>query len=325
MSRHITFAGLELRNPIIAASSNRTNSAEYNHSLEQAGVGAIVLKSLFEENIIRQCEAISSDADHAEGGDYLQGYLRSNELSEYIHLIEQSKSACTVPIIASVNCVSTGEWTEFASLIEKAGADALELNIMGIEADVDYNYGDFEQRHIEILKSVVNCVKIPVIVKLGSMLTNPVALIEKLKAYGAAAVVLFNRMYQPDINIDNLEYTSANVLSSAQDLALPLRWVGIASSKVKGINYALSGGVQDGKDVIKAILAGATAIEVCSVLYRENINLWLENALDTMDEWQAKKGYENPMEYCGKMNADCSEKSEKLARNQFLRYFGSLK
>ncbi len=323
MSTQTTFAGLTLRNPIIAASSSRTNNAENNRALEDAGVGAIILKSLFEENIIRQSEEVAESAQHTEAMDYAIGYLRSNELSEYITLIKQSKAKCTIPIIASVNCISVGEWREFATLIEGAGADALELNIMGIESTTEYTDGEFEQRHINIAKSVLEVVNIPVIVKFSSMVTNPTALASKLKACGVAAVTMFNRMYQSDIDIEKMEYTPGTILSTKENLAAPLRWVAITSAKVSGLELALSGGVQNGEDVIKGILAGASAVQVCSVLYREG-NEWILKALSAIRKWQEEKGYESIDEYRGKLNASGEAEKEILVRSQFLRHFGSM-
>ncbi|MFI3302754.1 MAG: dihydroorotate dehydrogenase-like protein [Rikenellaceae bacterium] len=322
MSRQTSFAGLTLRNPIIAASSSRTNDASKNFALQEAGVGAIVLKSLFEENIINQTESVADSAQHTEAMDYAHGYLRSHELSEYIQLIKDSKAKCEIPIIASVNCISLGEWTEFAKLIEEAGADALELNIMGVVSDVMYEAGEFEQRHVDIAKAVVNTITIPVIVKLGAQLTNPVVVASKLKACGVKGVVMFNRMYQSDIDVESMEYVPGAIFSSAADLAQPLRWVGITSAKVKGLDLALSGGVQSGDDVVKGILAGASAVEVCSVLYKEG-NGWVAKALDAVDAWQEAHSYAEVSEYIGNMNASGSEEREKLVRSQFLRHFGS--
>ncbi|MFR9603519.1 MAG: dihydroorotate dehydrogenase-like protein [Rikenellaceae bacterium] len=323
MTIQTTFAGLSLRNPIIAASCSRTNSATNNFALQEAGVGAIVLKSLFEENIIFQTQSVADSVQHTEASDYAHGYLRSHELSEYIQLIKDSKAKCEVPIIASVNCISSGEWTEFAKLIEEAGADALELNIMGVVSTVDYEDGEFEQRHVDIAKAVVGMVNIPVIVKLGSQLTNPVVLASKLKSCGVAAVVMFNRMYQSDIDVVTMEYKPGAILSSASDISQPLRWVGITSAKVAGLDLALSGGVQSGEDVVKGILAGAAAVEVCSVMYREG-NAWVAKAIEALEAWQAEHGYDSVEEYKGNMNASGAEEREKLVRSQFLRHFGSM-
>ena len=184
-------------------------------------------------------------------------------------MIQEAKKNCNIPIIASINCYSDSEWVDFAQLMENAGADALEINILCLQTDTDYEFGSFEHRHIEILQHIKKVVKIPVIMKLGSNLTNPIALINQLYANGAAAVVLFNRFYQPDININKLEFTSTNVTSTPTELADKIRWTAIASAKVSKIDYAVSGGVHDAKGMIKAILAGAAAPEICTSVCRE--------------------------------------------------------
>ncbi len=323
MSIQTLFAGLTLRNPIIIASCSRTNKATNNLAFQEAGAGAVVLKSLFEENIINQIAAVAESAQHTEAMDYAHGYLRSQELSEYIALIKESKQLCEIPIIASVNCVSCGEWIEFAKLIEEAGADALELNIMDIMTATDYVDGEFESRHIDIARKVVESINIPVIVKLGSMLTNPVSMTSKLKACGVKGVVMFNRMYQSDIDIDSMEYISGSILSSADDLATPLRCVGITSAKVNGIDLAMSRGIQNGGDVVKAILAGAAAVEVCSAIYRDG-NEWIGKAIATIEDWQSTHGFDDIDSFKGDLNATGNTEKEALVRTQFLRHFGSV-
>ncbi|MEO5169704.1 dihydroorotate dehydrogenase-like protein, partial [Bacteroides ovatus] len=238
-----TFAGLSLRNPIIISSSGLTNSAGKNKKLAEDGAGAIVLKSLFEEQIMLEADQLKDPAFYPEASDYLEEYIREHKLSEYLTLIKESKKVCPIPIIASINCYTDSEWIDFAKMIEEAGADALEINILALQSEVQYTYGSFEQRHIDILRHIKKTIKIPVIMKLGDNLTNPVALIDQLYANGAAAVVLFNRFYQPDINIEKMEHISGEIFSNASDLAIPLRWIGIASAVVDKIDYAASGGV----------------------------------------------------------------------------------
>ena len=248
--------------------------------------------------------------------------MRNHALSEYVELIRQSKAACNIPIIASINCNNKGEWVNFAELIEQAGADGLELNIMGIETSVDYVPGSFEQMHVDIVKMVRKHTKLPIIVKLGSNITNPIALIYRLKAEGVNGIVMFNRMYQTDININSFDYVPGHVLSSSSDLALPLRWVGLASGKECHVDYALSGGVHQAEDVIKSLLVGASAVEVCSVLYEQG-NEWIGKALDFVDAWQKQQGYEKISEYKGKMSSKHTEGESHFTRTQFLKYFES--
>ena len=287
-----TFAGLSLRNPIIISSSGLTNSAGKNKRLAEAGAGAIVLKSLFEEQIMLEADQLKDPAFYPEASDYLEEYIREHKLAEYLTLIKESKKECSIPIIASINCYSDSEWVDFAKQIQEAGADALEINILALQSDVQYTYGSFEQRHIDILRHIKQTVTIPVIMKLGDNLTNPVALIDQLYANGAAAVVLFNRFYQPDINIENMEQVSGEVFSTSADLATPLRWIGIASSVVNKIDYAASGGVANPEAVVKVILAGASAVEVCSAIY-QNTNAFIGESTRFLSAWMERKGFNN--------------------------------
>lgn len=318
-----TFAGLNLKSPVIVSSSNLTNSAAKNKKLEEAGAGAVVLKSLFEEQIMLQAKQLdNASMQSPESMDYLNQYVRSHQLTEYINLIQETKKVCTIPVIASINCYNNDEWTDFARKVEAAGADALEINILAVQTEADAAYGEFERQHIEILKNVKKQVNIPVILKLGSNLTNPIALVQQLYANGAAAVVLFNRFYQPDIDIDKMEYTAGEVFSHPADLATSLRWTGIASAKVSKLDYAVSGGVHDGKAVVKALLAGATAVEVCSAIFQQG-----DAVIAAMNEavaaWMDKKGYTSIGQFKGKMNASRVEGINMFERTQFLRYFGT--
>lgn len=319
-SLNTSFAGLELKNPIVVSSSSLTDSAEGCLRLEHAGAGAVVLKSLFEEDIVRRTESLTDEAAHTESADYLQGYLRGQMLGDYLKLVRESKSLCKIPVIASICCRSAGEWTDFARMIEQEGADALELNVMSLASDKTAADGAFEQRHVDILAAVKRSVSIPVIMKLGANLSNPVSLIERLRGYGAAAVVLFNRPYQTDIDIEKMEYVSGKVLSDESDLSNSLRWTGIASAAVKNISYAISGGVHSGEAVVKALLAGASAVEVCSAIYMAG-DAWISSALETVEKWQERHGFDSVAGYRGRMNAADAAHVDRLERMQFLKYF----
>ncbi len=317
-----TFAGLKLRNPIIISSSGLTNTAVKNEKLEAAGAGAIVLKSLFEEQITIEADRLRNPSYYPEGSDYLVEYIRNHALSEYLELIKESKKVCTIPVIASINCYRDSEWVDFAKQIEQAGADALEINILALQTDLQYAYGSFEQRHIDILRHVKQTVSIPVIMKLGSNLTNPIALIDQLHANGAGAVVLFNRFYQPDIDIEKMEQTSGNVFSNVDDLSLSLRWVSIASSLVTKIDYAASGGIHKPEDMVKAILAGASAVEICSVIY-QNTSAFIGESNRFTKSWMQRKGFKHISQFKGLLNAKDIEGINVWERTQFLKYFSN--
>ena len=316
-----TFAGLNLKNPIIVSSSGLTNSVEKIKKLEEAGAGAVVLKSVFEEQINMQSGQMQGYGS-PEADDYLGAYVRSHALNEHISLIQEAKKCCNIPIIASINCYSDSEWVDFAQLMQDAGADALEINILYLQTDTDYEFGSFEHRHIEILQHIKKVVKIPVIMKLGNNLTNPIALINQLYANGAAAVVLFNRFYQPDINIDTLSYTSTNIVSNPSELADKIRWTAIASAKVPNLDYAVSGGVHCGKGLIKAILAGASATEICSVLYQKG-NGQIEQILKELTTWMEENDYQSIQNFKGKMNAQAAGSVNPFERTQFMKYYSN--
>ncbi len=317
-----TFAGLQLKNPIIISSSGLTNNAQKNKKLEEAGAAAVVLKSLFEEQITLQAEQMYDTVYYPEGNDYLQEYIRSNNLAQHLKLVEETKQVCNIPVIASINCYSESNWVDFAHKIELAGADAIELNILAVQTSCDYKYGEFEQRHINILREVKKHINIPIIVKLGSNLTNPIALVNQLYANGAAGVVMFNRFYQPDINIEKLEYITGEVFSSPENLSNTIRWIGIASANIDQLDYAASGGIHNGEALIKSLLAGASVAEICSTIYK-NGNGQINIMLDTLQKWMSDKGYENISQFKGIMNAAEIRGGEMYERTQFLKYFGS--
>lgn len=317
-----TFAGLTLKNPVIISSSGLTNSAAKNAKLEAAGAGAIVLKSLFEEQIMMEADRLRNPSYYPEGSDYLAEYIRNHKLAEYLELIKESKKVCTIPVIASINCYTDAEWVDFAKQIEEAGADALEINILALQTDVQYTYGTFEQRHIDILSHIKKTVKIPVIMKLGDNLTNPIALIDQLYANGAAAVVLFNRFYQPDINIEKMIQVSGNVFSNEADLSKALRWIGIASAAVNKLDYAASGGIHSPEGVVKAILAGASAVEICSVLYQNSATI-IEEYIRFLNLWMDRKGMETISQFKGILNVNDPKGVNTFERTQFLKYFSS--
>ncbi len=322
------FAGLELSNPIIVSSCSLTGEAKSVKTFVDAGAGAVVLKSLFEEDIIRESAALSEAAAHSEAADYMHAYVAANALCAYIELIEECKAfAGSTKIIASINCANSGEWVEYARAIEKAGADALELNVMTTETDAMAEDGALERRHMEIAKAVSAVVNIPVIMKLSAMLSNHVSLISRLTACGVAGFVMFNRAYPLDINLETMTYTHGSILGVSNDFSTSLRHVAITSAAAPKASLALSGGVQSGECVIKAILAGASAVSVCSTLYREGTNAanWISQAVATVEWWQEKQGYSSIESFRGMMNSKCDEHRDSVMRTQFLKNFSAYK
>lgn len=322
MKTTTTFAGLQLKNPFVVASSGLTDNPQKVQKLALAGAGAVVLKSLYEEQILNEAHHMADEQDQYGSNEYMAEYLRAHRIGEYLNVISESKKLVDIPVIASIACFNQEGWTDFATQVEQAGADAIEVNVMAHQTDVNYTYGSFEQRHIDILRAVRKATKLPVIMKLGDNLTNPVALAAQLQANGAAAVVLFNRFYQPDIDINKIEQTSANVFSNQSDLCNTLRWVGITSAKVRNLDIIASGGIHTAEDMVKVILAGAPAAEICSALYSKGEG-FIAESLNCLENWMEKNGFESIADFRGRLNLKNNDDTSTFERTQFMRYFAS--
>ncbi|MEN8156963.1 MAG: dihydroorotate dehydrogenase-like protein [Bacteroidota bacterium] len=318
-----TYGGLSLKSPLIVSSSGLTSSVDRIKQMARAGAGAVVLKSLFEEQIMFEAGALSAESDYPEADDYVRAYARENSLGDYLSLIREAKREVDIPVIASINCVQSDEWTDFAHKIQEAGADALELNIYFLAMDKDKDPRTYEKAYLDLITKVKEKTTMPVMVKLGNRCTNIPWMVHQLYLRGAASVVLFNRFYHPDINTDDFTFGSAEVLSSPADLRIPLRWIGIVSSQVKEIDLAASTGVHSGMAAVKLILAGATTVQVCSVLYRNGID-YISDMIEEMKKWMEKNRYESPADFRGKMNYSNLKDPSIYERAQFMKYFSNM-
>lgn len=316
------YAGLTLRNPLIIGSSGLTNNAERNKEYEKAGAGAIVLKSLFEEQIEMQSETLMQDSDYPEAADYIRGYVKANQVNDYLDLIKKTKQVCTIPIIASINCYKADVWIDFARQIELAGADALEVNVFFMETDVMYNCEGMRDLYVNIVRKVKETVSIPVIIKISKMVGNIPALVNTLRVNGADGVVMFNRFYQPDIDINNMQIVSGNVFSNHSDLSDTIRWTAIISGKIPEISIASSTGVHDWEDVIKCLLAGASAVQMCSAVYMHGGEI-ISQVLTCMEEWMHQAHYQSVDQFRGKLNYNNIPDPALYERSQFMKYFSN--
>jgi len=318
-----TFAGLKLNNPLIAASSGLTNSIGKIVELDNAGVGAIVLKSLFEEQIDNHSEKLTQIADYPEAADYINTYIEMNHLGKYLDLIRDAKSKCNAPIIASINCFKAAKWIDFAKNIQEAGADALELNLFVLNAG---EFGDtyLEDTYVKIVRELKKVIQIPVVIKMSKNISNLPGLISKLKSLGADGAVLFNRFYQLDIDINSLEIKSGSVFSNPAEFGDTLRWTAIVSGRVLDFDIACSYGVHSWEDAIKGILAGAGGIQLCSVLYEQGVEV-VTNMLTCIEEWMDQNNYERIEEFKGKLNYANIKSPYIYERVQFMKYFSNYK
>ncbi len=316
------YAKLTLRNPIIIGSSGLTINPERNKEYEKAGAGAIVLKSLFEEQIEMQSDTLMLNEYYPEAEDYIRTYAKMHQINNYLEIIQKTKALCSIPIIASINCYKADSWIDFAKQIELAGADALELNVFSLETNLTYNVENAYNMYIRLLRRVKETISIPIIIKIGKYLGNVPALVNILKANGADGVVLFNRFYQPDIDINSMQLVSGQVFSHHSDLSDTIRWTAVVSGKVPGISIASSTGIHDWEDVIKCLLAGATTVQLCSAVYTHGSEI-ISQILTCMEEWMHMMNFQSVDEFRGRLSYANIANPAMYERVQFIKYFAN--
>jgi len=315
-----TYMGLALRNPLIVASCGLTKTADGVRRCADAGAGAVVLKSLFEEQILADLRGNEIDTGflwHPEALDYVQRMGLELGPQSYLKLIEESKKDVSIPVIASLHCVSSGLWTDYVRKIADAGADAIELNISVMLSDPRRESGDVERIYMDTVESVVRLAKIPVAVKIGPYFTSVARMASELWKRGAKALVLFNRFYQFDINLDTMELAPGHSLSSPQEIALPLRWISLLSGKVK-CDFAASTGVHDADGAAKLILVGATTVQLCSTLYKNGLSRIGTISTD-LERLMEKHGFKSIDQMRGKLSQARSDKPELYERLQYIK------
>lgn len=317
------YLGLALRNPIVVGSSSLTDSVDKVEQLERQGAGAVVLKSIFEEEITVEYREMLREAVRAGGNvealDYFDNQIRAENLDRYKALIAGSKQRVSIPVIASVNCTYSHEWVYFAREIASAGADALELNMFFLPTDFHRTREEQERAYFEIITRVKKEVTLPIALKISHYFADLGPMIQRLSETGVAGLVLFNRFWNPTFDIEKLQLVPSNVLSTPEETTLPLRWVAIMAGRVR-CDLAASTGVHDTTGVIKQILAGAKAVQVVSTLYRNGLDR-LQQMVDELDAWMEGHGYQNLEQFQGLMSQSSSADPAAYERVQFMRYF----
>ena len=298
----VNYLGLKLKNPIVVGSCGLTDSVKKIEYLASKGAAAVVLKSLFEEEILIEMDEPNRNSIRQfifpETLDYIESFAKKDLLHNYLNLMVQSKAVADIPIIASINCVSSQKWLYFAREIEKAGADALELNLFFLPSDKKRGEKEFLEITNEVISAIRGKISIPVSLKISPYQANLFNYIEAINKSGINGIVLFNRSWMPDIDIHKIQITSGFVLSSPSVMANTLRWVSMVSSRIN-CDIAASSGIHDGEGLIKQILAGATVCQIASTLYingtsyltkmLEDLNLWMDkNELSTIDEFKGR-------------------------------------
>lgn len=318
------YMGLELKNPVIAGASNLSNDPENLRKIEEAGAAAIVYKSLFEEQInlenLELHERLTEyEERNAEMVTLFPGNLKNDSYpAQHLANLKKAKESVSIPVIGSLNAVLDESWVEYAKEIEKTGVDGIELNFYALPEKSELNPGDAEKRHINTLKKVKAAVRIPVSVKLSPYYTNPLGLIYDLDKSGADAFVLFNRLFQPDIDINSEQILYPYSLSNSEDNRLPLRFAGLLHNNVKA-SVCASTGIFNGYDVIKMILAGADAVQVVSTLYLNQISV-MGSILKEIEKWMDEKGYENLNQFRGKLSKSSLQDNLPYHRTQYIDF-----
>jgi len=295
------YLGLNLKNPVIVSSCGLTNNIKSIKKIEDAGAGCIVMKSLFEEQIIAESGSFHNDYnDHPEAVDLISNVVRDNTLDNYINLIKEIKKTISIPVIASLNCVSSGEWISFAKKIEAAGADALELNIFIIPS-LQKTSQEIEDEYIKIVASIKAIIKIPLTVKIGCHFTNLYKFIQRLFINGANGVVLFNRFFQPDIDLDTFKLTFTSPLTAKEEFFNVLRWSALLTPRFEDLYFSASTGVYSHEDVIKAMLVGNDVVQIASTVYKNGFQQ-ITTILNGIKNWMSENNYENMSQIRGILN-----------------------
>ena len=322
-----TYLGLNLKNPLVASASPLSKKIDKAMKLEEAGISAIVMYSLFEEQIIHE----SLELDHflnrgtesfAEAVSYLpDGGLYGISPEKYLNHVAGLKKALNIPVIGSLNGVSQGGWTSYARKIEEAGADALELNMYYVAADPDLSSSDIENTQVELVAEVKSAIKIPLAVKISPFVTAIPHFIKRLVEAGADGLVLFNRFYQPDFDLDELEVVHSLELSTSTEMRLPLRWISILHGKVNA-DFALTSGVHTYRDVLKAMMAGAKVTMTASHLLH-NGEQAVGQLLNEIEEWMKEHEYESIQQMQGSMSQQSVKDPAAFERANYMKVLNS--
>ena len=324
-----TYLGLKLKNPLVASSSPLTGSVESIQELEKAGIAAVVLPSLFEEEIIHESLELDHYLTDSEDISFeapshwpvIESFLLKPEA--YVEKLTRVKKAVAIPVIGSLNGVSTGGWIQYARKMEEAGADALELNLYYLPVSQELTGAELEATYIKLVNDVCKSIKIPVAVKLSPFFTAIPNMAKRLVEAGARGLVLFNRFYQPDIDIESLEVVPNLVLSTSTELRLPLRWIAILYGKVKA-DLALTSGVHSGTEVIKSALAGASAIMLASELLHNGANR-IPAILAEVETWMSGHEYDSYQQMMGSLSQKSIPEPAAYERANYIKTLKSFK
>jgi dihydroorotate dehydrogenase (fumarate) len=329
MDLSTTYLGLELKNPIVPSAGPLSHTVDSMKRLEDSGAGAIVMYSLFEEQIAHDAAELNhyllyGTESFAESLTYFPSAGQYNVgPEEYVDLVRRAKESLRIPVIGSLNGITPGGWISYATKIEQAGADALELNVYYLPTDPDLVSSDVEDRYLEVLHEVKRAVRIPIAMKLSPYFSSFANFARRLDMAGVNGLVLFNRFYQPDIDIEQLEVTPGVILSTPMAMRLPLRWIAILQGKIKA-SLAATSGIHTAEDVIKMLMAGADVTMMCSVLLKRGPE-HITGVLAGIDRWMLEHEYHSVDQMKGSMSQKSVADPSAFERANYMKALNTYK
>lgn len=326
MDTKTQYLGLELKSPIVVGSCGLTSDVEKMVQMEQAGAGAVVLKSVFEEQIIydikRNTHIVAPTDNYGDSYEYIAAHVADDSLEKHFNMIREAKRRLTIPVIGSINCFSYENWVTYARQFQDAGCDALELNMAILPYETSLSTDDVERTFTQIINTLRKAVSIPISIKVGTYFTDMAKSMQQLSWMGIQGVTMFNKSVEVDIDIENETLKNASYLSNHEQMYNTLRWVAILSKKMR-CDISASTGVYTSDDVVKMLLAGANSVQVVSCLYRNGIDT-LKELNEGLKVWMEKKGYDSIAKFRGKLAVPPADKASVAMRTQFMKYFAEI-
>ncbi|MBR4739434.1 MAG: dihydroorotate dehydrogenase-like protein [Bacteroidales bacterium] len=326
MNTETKYLGLDLKCPIVAGSCGLTSDVEKMVQMEQAGAGAVIVKSVFEEQIIhdikRNTHMVAPTDSYGYSYEYIAQHVADDSLEKHFNMIREAKQRLTIPVIGSINCFSYENWLTYAQKFQDSGCDALELNMAILPYETSLSSDDVERTFAQIINTLRKSITIPISIKVGTYFTDMAKQMQQLSWMGIQGVTMFNKSVEVDIDIENETLKTASYLSNHEDIYKTLRWVAILAKKMR-CDLSASTGVYTADDVVKMLLAGATTVQVVSCLYKNGIDTLRElNA--GLKAWMEHKGYEKISDFRGKLAVMPTDKASVAMRTQFMKYFAEI-
>ena len=326
MNTETKFLGLDLKSPIIVGSCGLTADVDKMVQMEQAGAGAVVIKSVFEEQIIhdikRNTHMVAPTDSYGDSYEYIAQHVADDSLERHFSMIREAKRRLTIPVIGSINCFSYENWLTYAMKFQEAGCDALELNMAILPYETSLSADDVDRTFNQIINTLRKSISIPICIKVGTYFTDMAKQMQQLSWMGIQGVTMFNKSVQVDIDTESETLKNASYLSTHEEMYNTLRWIALLAKKMR-CDLSASTGVYTADDVVKMLLAGANSVQVVSCLYKNGIDT-LRELNEGLRAWMRRKGYENIAAFRGKLSVMPTDKASVAMRTQFMKYFAEI-